>query len=102
MCATQHKPVNDASNARMYRCCCLLAAGNVIMRPIHGMRQDALRHDIFVSKVKDSSICYSHAHDDKASTDFVRAPRCWLHDNCVVVVITVVGRTLNASERQSV
>ena len=41
-----------------------------------------------------------HKQDDKASTDFVHAPRCGLHAICVAVVITFIDG-LTALQMQS-
>jgi len=55
-CAPQHKPANDASNARTYRCCCSrgMLATSLLLNPTHGMRRDALRirHDMLQSTAR--------------------------------------------------
>ena len=99
MYATQHKPANDASNARMYRCCSryAVATSYCMAGPRHGIRQDALRHDIYFHGQKRApsatGMHMMHMHDDKASTEFVHAPRCGLHAICVAVVTTFRSKT---------
>jgi len=69
-----------------------IATSYCMLGPTHGMRQDALRHDIYFHGQKRApsatGMHIRHVHDDKASTEFVHAPRCGLHAICVAVVIT--------------